>query len=93
MLAYGAGEQRFAAVSSRIMAFALGLLLWIAPAHAERRVALVIGNAAYQSATPLRTPVSDAVAVAETLRSGPARRRRRDQERVLERHPRLRGTR
>ena len=36
-------------------------------AGGERRVALVIGNAAYDSA-PLRNPVNDARAMAATLR-------------------------
>jgi len=38
------------------------------PAFAERRVALVIGNAAYQNAPPLRTPTSDADHVSDLLR-------------------------
>ena len=45
-------------------------LLWAAawmPAIAEKRVALVIGNAAYQNATPLRNPVNDANALSASL--------------------------
>ncbi|HEX2079471.1 MAG TPA: caspase family protein [Longimicrobium sp.] len=36
-------------------------------AQAERRVALVVGNGAYQNAGPLRNPVNDARAVAQSL--------------------------
>jgi hypothetical protein len=48
---------------------ALAVLLWLAPsqAQAERRVALVIGNSAYQHAPALRNPGSDAPAVAAAL--------------------------
>lgn len=37
------------------------------PAQAERRVALVVGNGAYENAGPLRNPVNDARAVAQSL--------------------------
>lgn len=50
---------------------ALACLLALAPAasaQAERRVALVIGNAAYKG-VPLRNPVNDAVDVAASLRA------------------------
>ena len=40
-----------------------------AAAKAERRVALVIGNAAYQHATPLKNPIRDAEKVSATLRT------------------------
>lgn len=47
----------------------LFLLLCLAcPALAETRVALVIGNSAYTSVTPLPNPENDARAVAESLR-------------------------
>ncbi len=39
------------------------------PARAERRVALVVGNAAYQNAEPLRTPTNDADRVSALLRT------------------------
>lgn len=46
-------------------------LLAASPAHAERRVALVIGNGAYAHAPPLPNPVHDAEDVAAALkRSG-----------------------
>jgi uncharacterized caspase-like protein len=40
----------------------------LAPAAAEKRVALVIGNAAYQNAPPLRNPSNDATDIAAKLR-------------------------
>jgi formylglycine-generating enzyme required for sulfatase activity len=40
-----------------------------APALADKRVALVIGNSAYQSITPLDNPKNDARLMADTLRS------------------------
>jgi hypothetical protein len=43
-------------------------LTLVAPAHADRRVALVIGNSAYRSVTPLDNPKNDAALMAETLR-------------------------
>ncbi|MCH2094118.1 MAG: caspase family protein [Rhodobacteraceae bacterium] len=46
-----------------VMAF-----LWCTSVVAEVRVALVIGNSAYQNATALRNPANDARAVAEKLR-------------------------
>lgn len=39
-----------------------------ADAMAERRVALIIGNSAYEYATPLRNPKSDATAIAALLK-------------------------
>jgi TPR repeat protein len=57
-----------------ITAIVIGLTLaWLAAAttaaFAERRVALVIGNAAYQNVHPLRTPTNDADRVAALLRT------------------------
>jgi hypothetical protein len=48
--------------------FVLILLLMIVPAHAEKRVALVIGNAAYKNAPILQNPKNDAADVADALR-------------------------
>jgi uncharacterized caspase-like protein len=45
----------------------LGLLLLTYPAVAEKRVALVVGNAAYQSVPRLDNPKNDALLVADTL--------------------------
>ncbi len=46
----------------------LALCAVCGPAFAERRVALVIGNANYQSVNPLKNPINDAGAVANILR-------------------------
>jgi hypothetical protein len=45
------------------------LLFWSSVAHAEKRVALVIGNAAYQKASKLLNPGNDAKAISELLRA------------------------
>jgi formylglycine-generating enzyme required for sulfatase activity len=50
------------------VAFILGLLFASWVAHAEKRVALVIGNSAYQHADILPNPVNDAADVAQVLR-------------------------
>jgi len=47
--------------------FALGLLSWSQAACAENRIALVVGNSAYQSVTALPNPANDAKAMAEML--------------------------
>jgi hypothetical protein len=41
----------------------------VAPARAEKRVALVIGNSHYKNVSPLDNPVNDAKLMAETLRA------------------------
>src|SRR5690349_22024339 len=43
-------------------------LLICGPALAEKRVALVLGNSAYQNVPPLANPVNDAALMADTLR-------------------------
>lgn len=47
----------------------VALVCALTPAHAEKRVALVIGNSKYTNVSPLRNPASDARLIAETLRS------------------------
>ena len=47
----------------------VALVLFTLPAHAQDKVALVIGNASYKNSTPLANPVNDARAVAEKLTS------------------------
>jgi hypothetical protein len=42
-------------------------LVAVHPAHAEKRVALVIGNAAYENVHTLQNPRNDAHDVAEAL--------------------------
>jgi uncharacterized caspase-like protein len=46
----------------------LGLAMVAAPAAADKRVALVIGNSAYQNVARLENPVNDARLMADTLR-------------------------
>ena len=48
---------------------ALAVLLSLAPAAAEKRVALVIGNGAYQKAAKLPNPTNDAKAISGMLQS------------------------
>src|ERR1700732_3393647 len=45
------------------------LLLLCQPAHAEKRVALVLGNSAYKNAPPLPNPVNDGAMIAATLKN------------------------
>jgi hypothetical protein len=46
---------------------AAALILVCGPALADKRVALVLGNSAYQNAPPLTNPANDAVLIAKTL--------------------------
>jgi uncharacterized caspase-like protein len=52
-------------ISSIVLATVLGVL----PGHADKRVALVIGNSNYRHAGRLTNPVNDAAAVAALLKS------------------------
>jgi uncharacterized caspase-like protein len=53
----------------RPIIFALGILAaGSIPASAEKRVALIIGNSAYQNVTPLANPANDAAAMTATLK-------------------------
>ena len=47
---------------------AAALILICQPALAEKRVALVLGNSAYQNVPPLSNPVNDAALMAGTLK-------------------------
>ncbi|ABD08196.1 Peptidase C14, caspase catalytic subunit p20 [Rhodopseudomonas palustris HaA2] len=49
------------------IALAVVAALWLSPARAEKRVALVIGNSGYQNVSRLDNPKNDAVLMAETL--------------------------
>ena len=60
----GAGLVAKLGVAALMIAACLPL-----PAHAEKRVALVIGNSAYRNVTTLENPKNDAKLMAETLRS------------------------
>jgi TPR repeat protein len=44
-------------------------MIFIAPAFADKRIALVVGNSAYQNVTPLDNPKNDAALMAATLSS------------------------
>ena len=47
---------------------AAALILICGPAFADKRVALVLGNSAYQNVPPLSNPVNDAALMAQTLK-------------------------
>ena len=47
---------------------AAALLMVSGPAFAEKRVALVLGNSAYQNVAPLANPVNDSARIATTLK-------------------------
>jgi uncharacterized caspase-like protein len=47
----------------------LGGIMAPGAAHAEKRIALVVGNAAYQAGSPLNTPANDAGLIAQTLQA------------------------
>ena len=57
---------RWGGFMSRLTAAAL-LLFAATAAHAEKRVALVIGNSAYQTVAKLPNPVADARLMSDTL--------------------------
>jgi uncharacterized caspase-like protein len=59
---------RYLKLHGLVVAAAL-LLLVGQPAFAEKRIALVIGNSAYQNVAPLANPVNDGAAVAATLKA------------------------
>jgi uncharacterized caspase-like protein len=55
--------------SNRLVLAAATLLLFACqPAFAEKRVALVFGNSAYQNVAPLANPVNDSAKIASTLK-------------------------
>jgi uncharacterized caspase-like protein len=55
--------------SNRLVLAAATLLLFVCqPAFAEKRVALVLGNSAYQNVAPLANPVNDSAKIASTLK-------------------------
>ncbi len=63
-------------ISFRTIAFAAAL--WAATgaiAHAEKRVALVIGNSAYKNVARLHNPANDAAAVVAMFKKRRLRRR------------------
>ena len=50
------------------MLLAVALMFGARPAFAEKRVALVLGNSAYQNVAPLTNPVNDGAVMAATLK-------------------------
>jgi hypothetical protein len=58
----------------RLALFAAALALGLAaPAHAERRVALVIGNGSYAGLKALRNPTNDGADIAAALKGSTSR--------------------
>lgn len=51
-----------------VLAVGIAVALFATPARAAERVALVVGNSAYEKISPLTNPVNDATLVANTLR-------------------------
>lgn len=51
----------------RILCILAAILIWVVPAYAERRVALVIGNSAYEHVPQLANPKNDAADMATKL--------------------------
>src|ERR1700722_7628853 len=69
----GCGRLRIATVRTdmRVVAalvWAMTRICGVLPSHAEKRVALVIGNSAYVKVPQLPNPASDAAAIASLLR-------------------------
>jgi uncharacterized caspase-like protein len=54
---------------NRLVLAVAALLLVCQPAFAQKRVALVIGNSAYQNVVPLANPINDAAVIAATLKN------------------------
>jgi uncharacterized caspase-like protein len=46
-----------------------GSVFWLTPSYAEKRVALVVGNSAYQTVPRLANPINDASAVADLFKA------------------------
>jgi hypothetical protein len=61
------GRGLFGSIVTQAALALAAIIACAAPAAAEKRIALVIGNSAYRSVTPLDNPARDAVLMAETL--------------------------
>jgi uncharacterized caspase-like protein len=61
------GDGRMTGLGSRLFLFALFCLAIVAPTHADKRVALVIGNGFHQYQPILTNPKHDAEDVAKAL--------------------------
>jgi formylglycine-generating enzyme required for sulfatase activity len=68
MMMHG-GKRGITGAKCRFLLLALCCLTFAAPAFADKRIALVIGNAAYKNVTPLDNPKNDARLIADTLQS------------------------
>ena len=55
--------------ASAVFLAALSIWIFSEPAFAEKRIALVIGNSAYQKVPPLANPIRDAVAMSEMFKN------------------------
>jgi formylglycine-generating enzyme required for sulfatase activity len=55
--------------ASAVVLAALSIWIFSAPAYAEKRIALVIGNSAYQKVPPLANPARDADAMSEMFKN------------------------
>ena len=62
------GSLKLIKLNRLLIAAAALLLLVCQPAFAEKRVALVLGNSAYQNVPPLTNPINDAAVMAATLK-------------------------
>ena len=60
----------------RSIVLTAAILAMTSLAHAEKRVALVIGNSGYQHVARLANPANDAAAITATLQERRLRRRR-----------------
>jgi len=67
-MAKSPGSLKLTKLNRLILAAAALLLLVCQPAFAEKRVALVLGNSAYQNVAPLANPINDAAVMAATLK-------------------------
>src|ERR1700729_3094578 len=65
------GRRALSVIVGKLYFFAVvfGALALCGPAHAEKRVALVVGNANYVNVPSLANPKNDARLMADTLRS------------------------
>src|SRR5271165_5103309 len=53
---------------TNLIAVLVAAVCFATQAHAEKRIALVVGNSAYRNVTPLDNPKNDARLMADTLR-------------------------
>ncbi len=63
-----AGKSSLSSMFVTLLAAAFGLFVQVAQASTEKRVALVVGNSAYEHIAPLRNPSNDAADLIEKLK-------------------------